>query len=716
MLEKIIQEGGPNAEVAGRLHGEAAIASAKEARRIYNEIVGRERWKKLAEAGARTQRLLWASTSTKNPAYSDVKYVEPIIGPETINTLPVETLNAYRDHGKPSLTLEQDLDKAQDVLRLLPTLGIHLADVTQQLEDEGVDKFARAYQAALKSLEEKAGSALDRPIDTQSVSAPDNAADISRRVGTLAKGDFNLRMWRKDPTLWDPEGAHSAQILDSLGWLYLPEKMEDNLGPLRSFADAMRAEGFKHVVHMGMGGSSLAPIVFQRTFAPGENGLPLTVLDTTDPATISRLSRQVPVDDSLFIVASKSGTTAEPNAFGEYFYHRLRESQGDKAAAHMAAITDPGSPLEAQARERGYRNACLNYPDIGGRYSALSYFGMMPACLMGLNVEELIARALRMLHACAPSVPEPQNPGLVLGAALGELALHGRDKMTLIVPPALASFGMWLEQLLAESTGKEGKGILPVAGEPVGEPDSYGDDRVFVQLHLRGQEDKRRQQKIDALRRAGHPLITIELGDALDLGQEFFRWEVATAIAGSILGINPFDQPNVGESKENTNRLLEVVRRRAACRRKSPPLSRDRSPSTQSPRRSSSRRGGHMPCGPQRHRGTRCGPSWTRRAPVTMWPSWRTSPRIRRPTGTCAGSAWRCATGSKSLRHPDTGPGTCTPPGNTTRADPTPGSSCFSPPTTLRTSRFRANHTLLGRSGAPRLSGTWRRSASTSAG
>jgi transaldolase/glucose-6-phosphate isomerase len=263
----------------------------------------------------------------------------------------------------------------------------------------------------------------------------------------------------------------------------------------------------------------------------------------------------------LFVVGSKSGTTAEPLAFGDYFYAKVKALKGQRAGENFVVITDPGTPLVDLARERGFRRTFLNFPDIGGRYSALSYFGLVPAALLRMDAGELLARALRMVHACAASVPLLENPGVALGAALGELARHGRDKVTFLMPPALASLGMWLEQLLAESTGKQNTGLLPVAGEPIGEPSVYGQDRLFVYIRLKDEADPALERGIAALRQAGQPVVAIQMDDLLDLGQEFFRWEIATAAAGAILKINPFDQPNVQESKDNTDHLLAAVRK-----------------------------------------------------------------------------------------------------------------------------------------------------------
>jgi hypothetical protein len=295
-------------------------------------------------------------------------------------------------------------------------------------------------------------------------------------------------------------------------------------------------------------------------------------LDTTDPTTILRIQREVPEEETLFIVASKSGTTAEPLAFGDYFYARVKAVKRDSAGENFIAITDPGTPLADLARQRQFRRTFLNFRDIGGRYSALSYFGLVPASLMGIDVAELLARALQMVHASAPSLSVEQNPCICLGAAMGELARHGRDKVTFIVPEKLATLGMWLEQLLAESTGKEGTGVLPVAGEPLGTPAAYGQDRFFAYLRLKDERDEKLEHGVAALRDAGQPVVTIDMDDLLDVGQEFFRWEIAVATAGSILGINAFNQPNVQESKDNTNRLLDVLREEGQLPKAKPDL------------------------------------------------------------------------------------------------------------------------------------------------
>ncbi len=400
---------------------------------------------------------------------------------------------------------------------------------------------------------------MSNQLDRQIPSLGGYEPKVHQRLSQMAKEDFGARLWRKDAALWKKDPKDQKGIPEALGWLTVAETMAGRVAELTAFAQEVRQAGIRHVVHMGMGGSSLAPLALQRTFTPGAHGLPLTVLDTTDPATISRIEHEVPVAETLFIVASKSGTTAEPLAYMEYFYAKVKAAKGEKAGENFVAITDEGSLLARQAQEWGFRRTFLNFTDIGGRYSALSYFGLVPAALLGLEVAGLLARAVMMMHACGPEVPVKDNPGVVLGAVLGELALKGRDKVTFVVPAVMASLGMWLEQLIAESTGKEGTGLLPVAGEPVGDPSVYGADRVFAYFRLAGEVEVPQEQAVVRLAAAGQPVVTIDMADRLDMAQEFFRWEIATATAGAILGINAFNQPNVQESKDNTNRLLQVV-------------------------------------------------------------------------------------------------------------------------------------------------------------
>jgi glucose-6-phosphate isomerase len=378
---------------------------------------------------------------------------------------------------------------------------------------------------------------------------------IQTEVTSSGRTDVVKRLWAKEVSLWGGEPASQRAIASRLGWLALPDTMAAQAADLTAWAVSIRSAGFRDVVLLGMGGSSLCAEVCRQMISPVQGAPNLTVLDTTDPSTILELERRADLRHTLFIVASKSGSTIEVDALRRYFAEKVRVVAGPSWGSQFIAITDPGTPLERQAREMGYRRLFLNPADVGGRFSAISYFGLVPVSLIGVQVGLFLDRAAQMARLCRE--PEPgHNPGVWLGLVLGAMAKAGRDKATLLPSPALRGFGLWVEQLVAESTGKEGKGVVPVDGEAIGPPEAYGKDRLFVSLELEGEKDQVRQARIDALVHAGHPLIRLGLRDPLDLAGEFFRWEVATAMAGMVLGVNPFDEPNVTESKEQTKRLL----------------------------------------------------------------------------------------------------------------------------------------------------------------
>jgi len=386
------------------------------------------------------------------------------------------------------------------------------------------------------------------------------APQVEATLADLTQRDAVARIWAKDPPLWKSDPAHQKIIRNSLGWLTVMPMIRQHAANLAGFAVEVGQAGFTHVLLLGMGGSSLCPDVLRLTFGRTKGFPKLAVLDTTDPASVRAVEQSVDLPRTLFIVASKSGTTPEITAFHQYFFARIQGLTGERAGEQFVAITDPGTPLERSGAEARFRRVFLNPSDIGGRYSALSFFGMIPATLMGVDILRLLDRAERMAQACAPSLPVRDNPGAWLGAVMGALAKAGRDKLTFICSPEIASFGYWVEQLVAESTGKEGRGILPVEGESVGDPGVYGNDRAFVYLRLEKSSGRDLDEKVEALDRAGHPVVRIGLQDRYDLGAEFFRWEFATAVAGAVIGVNPFDQPNVQESKDNTKRLIGEFR------------------------------------------------------------------------------------------------------------------------------------------------------------
>ncbi|MCR5886767.1 bifunctional transaldolase/phosoglucose isomerase [Hymenobacter sp. J193] len=573
-LEQLAAQGGEKGALAQSLVGEVALASAKQAYQLYKQIFSGPRWQALQAQGAAVQRLLWASTGNKNPKYDNLKYVEHLIGPETVNTIPVETLDLYRTGGRPQSRLEEGTEQAAQVLARLSELGIDLNQVSQQLEDEGGQKFNEPFAKLLTVLEQKRQQALQAPLVSAELHLGQYQAAVDAKVAELNAQNFTAGFWNKQADLWVEDATAQQSVRSFMGWLRVAETMVGAVPEIEQFVHEVKAAGFKHVVVMGMGGSSMTPIVFKQAFAGQANGLPLSVLDTTNPGSVREIEDAVPLAETLFVVASKSGTTAEPLAFGDYFYNRLREIKGERAGENFVAITDPGSKFVTQATQDGYRRIFLNFAEVGGRFSALSYFGLVPVALYGLPIGDILARAVRMMRACGAYGPVSHNPGLELGAALGVLAQHGRDKLTLVVPDSLSDLGLWLEQLIAESTGKEGKGVLPLAGEPLTSISSYGSDRVFVYVGYQGQSDAVNEQHLAALEAAGHPVVRILMEDARDLGSEFFRWEVATAVASAVLRINPFDQPNVQAAKTATDQLMKVVVEKGALPQTSEPVVR----------------------------------------------------------------------------------------------------------------------------------------------
>jgi transaldolase/glucose-6-phosphate isomerase len=528
------------------LRGKVAIAYTKLAYDEFTRVFRGERFARFQAAGCRLQRPLWASTSTKNPAYPDTLYVDGLIGPATVNTVPPQTLDAFRDHGKAVVTIFDDLDGARKILSDLETLGISMDKVTAELETEGVKSFSDAFAAMLRAIEERRSTAVGalEPL----------AASVKRRVASLIADSAPARLWSHDPTLWTADPAGQAEIRKRLGWLDLPRTSRAVLKEINDFAAQVRRDGLTHVLLLGMGGSSLAPEVMSLFFSPrplgeGSGVRAFAILDSTDPAQVLETARQFPPEKTLYIVSSKSGGTAEVNAMFNYFWE---QAGGD--GSHFIAITDPGTPLDALANARGFRKTFLADSTIGGRNSVLSHFGLVPAALIGYDIERLLDRAAWMMRQCAADVTGARNPGLVLGAILGQAAVDGRDKLTLLADESVAPLGAWLEQLIDESSGKQGKGILVVDGEPITNPAGYGADRLFVYL--------RREGKLDAavgnLRQAGYPTLIFDISDAYALGAEFYRWEIATAFTCAVLEVNSFDQPDVQDNKTRTANKVDA--------------------------------------------------------------------------------------------------------------------------------------------------------------
>jgi transaldolase/glucose-6-phosphate isomerase len=544
------------------LTGKVGIANAKLVYRRYQESFSKPRWQALACQGAQTQRLLWASTGTKNPNYRDVIYIEELIGLDTVNTIPPATFEAFRDHGQPRASLTEDLESAADTMSTLAEVGISMTEITDKLLAEGVQLFSGAFGKLLKAVErqtrEPGAGRLNRL--TYRLPGPLDAA-VKESLAEWQAHHKTRKLWARDASLWT--GRDEGQWL---GWLGITNDQLAHIDRLSAIRDAAKRAGFSHVLLLGMGGSSLGPEVIRTTFGAISGFPELHVLDSTDPAQVKALENKVDLKKTLFIVSSKSGSTLEPNVFKQYFFDRIEHLLGPKeAGSRFLAITDPGSKIQQIAERDRFRRVFLGWPNIGGRYSVLSDFGLVPAAVMGVDVAKILDRTEEMVCACMPSVPVGENPAAVLGTILGVAARDfGRDKLTIVASPGIFDLGAWLEQLVAESTGKDSKGLIPIDREALGKPDVYGRDRLFVYLRLSSAPDATQDASVDELERAEHPVIRIAVDDPYDLGEEFFRWEFATAVAGSILGIHPFNQSDVEASKIVTRKLTDEYEKSGA--------------------------------------------------------------------------------------------------------------------------------------------------------
>lgn len=534
------------------LHGQIAIANAKLAYDDFLRKFSGDRWEKLKAAGARLQRPLWASTSTKNPAYKDTLYVDNLVGPNTVNTVPPQTLDAARDHAVTRVTVTENVDQARDAIAQLERLGISMDRVTDELEQEGVEAFE-------KSVTDLLGTIDHRRQDAVAALGPLQAA-VASRMARFDAESVPARMWSHDPTLWTEDPAGQEEVTLRMGWTDSPQKARTRLPQYRKFADEIRAAGLHRILVLGMGGSSLTAEVLSSLFssptppqgsASSDSAACLSILDSTSPEQVASTAADYPPAASLYIVSSKSGGTAEVTANFDYFWDL---SRGD--ASHFIAITDHNTSLEALARDRAFRKYFNADETVGGRYSALTDFGMLPAALLGIDLDRLLNRADWMQRECGRHVPAARNPGLALGAAIGEAALAGRNKLTIIADPPVAAFASWIEQIVAESSGKDGRGVLPVPLEPLDLPPLYDSDRIFVYLRRTGDLDT----GLRALRDAGHPVIVLPLADSYDVGAEFFRWEIAVAGFCHILGVNAFNQPDVQDSKDRTKAKIAQFR------------------------------------------------------------------------------------------------------------------------------------------------------------
>jgi transaldolase/glucose-6-phosphate isomerase len=524
-----------NASLASSERNRLGLAVAYHCYDTHRRLYATDRWKRLAAHGAHPQRLLWASTSSKDPTLPPAYYVEQLVYPNTIDTVPEPTLLAFLNEGQPRPTM------TDDDARLVPDLlsrGKNLKRTAEELQKNGCDAFVRSFVSLLERLKAECQRLRQH---THSNEEPRHDSALTEALEQAARNDVVARIWKHDWTLW---GQQPDEISNRLGWLHIVPSMRSKITELENFATECRDEGIRHVLWCGMGGSSLFASFTQSLDAPTSGSPRLDILDTSHPDFLRRRLEAYRPEETLVVVASKSGSTLETRTQLDLFWSR------DPNGRRYVAVTDPGTPLDELATSRRFRNVFRNDPTLGGRYSALSHFGLLAWALRGLPLEPLLHGAESMMHACLPSVSPQSNPGLKLGLLLGHHARSGRDKATILLPPPLRAFGGWLEQLLAESTGKHGRGIIPIVGEDLAPPDRYGDDRFFVALG--GANDSR-----ETLRNAGHPVYHDPDLDRAPIGGQVFAWEFATAVAGHVLGINAFDQPNVEAAKKAAARILE---------------------------------------------------------------------------------------------------------------------------------------------------------------
>lgn len=534
-------------DAALQLCGKAAIANARLAYQLYQSTFTQERFLALKQKGAQVQRPLWASTSTKNPEYRDVVYVEELIGPDTVNTVPPATLDAFFDHGEVRDKLMASSSVDALTVQKLADQGIELEKIAQELEQEGVQQFQDAFREMLQAMDLQRGQYLAELSTLQE--------NVKKRVQSFAEKRFVTSLFQKNASLWTSSAEGQQEIVKRLGWLEAPRMGIPQVSAIQNVVRQLQEDGFERIVLIGMGGSSLAAEVMAFILGKQKDGLDLRILDSTDPMQVAHLMQWAEEKKTVFLVSSKSGSTAEINAGFQYAWQRVAAIEPKNPGECFIAITDPATALQELAERHHFRAVFLADPNVGGRYSALTAFGLVPVACLGVSLPTFLKTAQEMRAVCDPVVPAGRNPGLVLGAILGEAYLQGKDKLTILADDQWLSFGSWVEQLVAESSGKEGKGILPIDQEPALRPDEYSHDRIFVYLRLDGRED----QRVEELKKAGHPCLVLPVNGDLALAEQFYQWEFATATACAVLGVNAFDQPNVQDSKTRTKQKVKLI-------------------------------------------------------------------------------------------------------------------------------------------------------------
>lgn len=540
--------------------GKTAIALAKILYSRFQQIFSGPEWDRLAAKGARALRPKWTRITPSEFEYGSLHYVNELIGPDTVVTFPQTVLNEFLQQGRAAETVTTGVEESEGLLEQLEASGLPLSTYLSRIQEEYYLNTDRWFESLVAAVIRKRDE-LDTHWRGMTTRLGALQPEVDEGLRSLCQQKIICRVWDHDYTVWKPE---PTEITNRLDWLRVMDAMAEKAGRLTAFTNEIISEGYTHALLLGMGGSSLAPELYEKTFGrpsrPANLPFPyldLIVIDTTDADAIRAAEAAVDLKKTLFIVSTKSGGTVETLSAFKYFYNQLSDEVGSEAAGrHFIGITDPGSKINEIGRQYGFRDVFINNPNIGGRYSALSYFGLVPAALVGTNITELLERA-----SCSASNATvchcddiADNHAALVGTTMGKAALVGRDKITFIISAALASFGDWVEQLIAESTGKEGKGILPVAHEPHAPVETYGADRLFVHLRLEG--DTGDDEFVSALASAGHPVITLRLKDLYDIGGQFLLWEMATAIAGYFLQINPFDQPNVEAAKVKAREIV----------------------------------------------------------------------------------------------------------------------------------------------------------------
>ncbi|MCD6356381.1 MAG: bifunctional transaldolase/phosoglucose isomerase, partial [Anaerolineaceae bacterium] len=534
--------------------GKIAILNALYAYKEFVDSIHTARFKRIAENGGSIQRPLWASTSTKNPLYSGILYVNNLILPDTVNTIPPKTLSAFLDHGTCTVAVYSKARiKYTNIKKKMEEWGIEFNEIWIELEEEGVKKFKDAQEALIISIDEKR--------DAFEASIAGLGTGIKNRVNKLKTSGFVGKFFAPEASLFTNKDSEIDEVLHRFGWVDAPIVSKEIIPQAEALLHELLREGYIYAVVLGMGGSSLATEVFSRVFDDREenkySGLHLSILDSTDPVQIDAKRREIGISKTLFIVSSKSGTTAEVRALLSYFWNNLVESGSKLPGKNFIAITDPGTPLEKLGQERKFRHIFIADPNVGGRYSALTAFGLVPAVLSGINGRALLNAASQMRKKCGLNLPIETNPGFVLAAVIVEAYKKGRDKITILSDACYAAVGSWMEQLIAESSGKMGKGFLPVDGEPRINANEYSNDRIFYYLRKNGKYD----ELVRSLIRQNHPVIVSYLDNVYKLTAEMYKWEIAIAVACSLIGVNPFNQPNVQESKSITHKMINAYKK-----------------------------------------------------------------------------------------------------------------------------------------------------------